>query len=194
MPAASAISANANVVKVMSIHRSKGLEFPICFLANCSRKFNKDFGDILLNPDLGVGIKLLDRQHLRKYTTFQREAVKLDLERKGVSEELRVLYVAMTRARERLIMLTSLKNPEATLPKLSLQILNAPQISPYVVGSANSFSDWLLLCALRHPSGQKLRELAGMSSELVIKDGAEWKIEIVTPEGDESIKMAVEAT
>lgn len=194
MPAASAISVNANVVKVMSIHRSKGLEFPICFLANCARKFNKDSGDILLNPDLGVGIKLLDREHLRKYTTFQRDAVKLDLEKKGMSEELRVLYVAMTRAREKLIMLTSLKNPEATLSKLSLQILNAPQISPYVVGSANSFSDWLLLCALRHPSGQKFRELAGMSSELVIKDGVKWKIEIVTPEGDEEIKTAAEAT
>lgn len=190
IPAASANSANSNVVKVMSIHRSKGLEFPICFLSNCSRKFNKDFGDILLNPDLGVGIKLLDHQHLRKYTTFQRDAVKLDIDKKNMSEELRVLYVAMTRAREKLIMLTSLKNPEATLSKLSLQILNVSQILPYVVETANSFSDWLLLCALRHPSGQKLRELAGMSSELVIKDDTEWKIEIVAPEGDESIKTA----
>lgn len=192
MPAASANSANANVVKVMSIHRSKGLEFPICFLANCSRKFNKDFGDILLNPDLGVGIKLLDRKHLRKYTTFQRDAVKLDLDKKNMSEELRVLYVAMTRAREKLIMLTSLKNSKTTLSKLSLQILNAQQISPYVVRAANSFSDWLLLCALRHPSGQKLRELVGMSSELVIKDDTEWKIEIVIPESDRDIKIAEE--
>lgn len=190
MPAASANSANANVVNVMSIHRSKGLEFPICFLANCSRKFNKDFGDILLNPDLGVGIKLLDRQHLRKYTTFQRDAVKLDLDKKSMSEELRVLYVAMTRAREKLIMLTSLKNPAATLSKLSLQILNTAKVSPYVVRSANSFSDWILMCALRHPSGQKLRELAGMSVELVIKDDTEWKIEIVSPDGDGNIKTA----
>ena len=142
----------------MSIHRSKGLEFPICILANCSRKFNKDVGDILLHPALGPGIKLLDYENMRKYTTFQRDAIKLDIDKKALSEELRVLYVAMTRAKEKLIMLTSLRNSESTLNRLSAQVTQETAISPYVVGAANSFSDWILMCALRHPNGAEPTE------------------------------------
>lgn len=180
--AANLISESANVVKIMSIHRSKGLEFPICILANCSRKFNKDVGDILLHPDLGPGIKLLDRENMRKYTTFQRDAIKLDIDKKAMSEELRVLYVAMTRAKEKLIMLTSLKNPESTLSKLSAQITQDSVISPYVVGAANSFSDWILMCALRHPNGAQLRKIAGALLEIVLNVDVDLKIDVVQPE------------
>lgn len=179
-------SENANVVKIMSIHRSKGLEFPICFLANCSRKFNKDVGDILLHPDLGPGIRLFDNKNMRRYTTFQREAVKLDLNKKVMSEELRVLYVALTRAKEKLFMLTSLKNPESTLKRLSLQIAGDSKISAYVVGGANSISDWLLTCALRHPNGANIRKIACVSSEITIKDDAVLEIEVVNQEKEMS--------
>ena len=180
--ASNSISESANVVKIMSIHRSKGLEFPICILANCSRKFNKDVGDILLHPELGPGIKLLDRENMRKYTTFQRDAIKLDIDKKAMSEELRVLYVAMTRAKEKLIMLTALKNPESTLSKLSAQITQNSVISPYVVGAASSFSDWILMCALRHPNGAQLRKIAGALPEIVMNADFDLKIEIVKPE------------
>lgn len=180
--ASNSISEGANVVKIMSIHRSKGLEFPICILANCSRKFNKDVGDILLHPDLGPGIKLLDYENMRKYTTFQRDAIKLDIDKKALSEELRVLYVAMTRAKEKLIMLTSLRNPESTLNRLSAQVTQKTAISPYVVGAANSFSDWILMCALRHPNGAQLREIAGTLPEIVLSDATDLKIEILKPE------------
>lgn len=180
--AANSISEGANVVKIMSIHRSKGLEFPICILANCSRKFNKDVGDILLHPVLGPGIKLLDRENMRKYTTFQRDAIKLDIDKKAMSEELRVLYVAMTRAKEKLIMLMSLKNSEATLNKLSAQVTQEAAISPYVVGAANSFADWILMCALRHPDGAQLRKIAGALPEIVQSDESSFNIEILKPE------------
>ena len=177
--ASNSISEGANVVKIMSIHRSKGLEFPICILANCSRKFNKDVGEILLHPDLGPGIKLLDRENMRKYTTFQRDAIKLDIDKKAMSEELRVLYVALTRAKEKLILLTSLKNPTSTLTKLGVQLSEESAISPYVVGTANSFSDWILMCALKHPCGGELRKIAGVSPEIVENDDTVLQIDIV---------------
>lgn len=180
--AANLISERTNIVKIMSIHRSKGLEFPICILANCARKFNKDIGDILLHPDLGPGIKLLDNKNMLKYTTFQREAIKLDIEKKAMSEELRVLYVAMTRAKEKLIMLMSIKNLESTVRKLGLQVIGATKLSPYVVGFANSFSDWILMCALRHPRGGELRKIANISPDVVVNDSTDLEIEIIKTE------------
>lgn len=176
---ASVLSESANVVRVMSIHRSKGLEFPVCILANCSRQFNKDHGEILLHPTLGVGMKLWDETLTRRYSTMPREAVALEIERAGMSEELRVLYVAMTRAKENLIMITSLKNPVRTLGKLAAQLAEGPAISPYVVRSASCFSDWLLSCALRHPSGAPLRELAGALPGIMLTEGCDWEIQMV---------------
>lgn len=186
MSSANAISEGANVVKIMSIHRSKGLEFPICIVANCSRKFNKDMGDILLHPELGPGLRILDKDNMRKYTTIQREAIRIDIDRGAMSEELRVLYVAMTRAKEHLIMITSLKNPQSTLGKLVNQLTENNVISPYVIRSASSFSDWILLCALRHPDGKYLRDISGALPGIMIEDENRWNIDIVKPETNEA--------
>ena len=173
---AAALSESANVVRVMSIHKSKGLEFPVCILANTARQFNKRKDDILLHPVLGLGMKLRDETRTVQYDTMPREAVSLEIERGGMSEELRVLYVAMTRAKEKLIMLTSLEDPLKTLGKLGAQLTDAKAISPYVVRSAASFSDWILSCALRHPSGGELREKAGVLPGIMLTKGENWKI------------------
>lgn len=173
---AAALSESANVVRVMSIHKSKGLEFPVCILANTARQFNKRKDDILLHPVLGLGMKLRDETRTVQYDTMPREAVSLEIERGGMSEELRVLYVAMTRAKEKLIMLTSLDDPLKTLGKLGAQLTDAKAVSPYVVRSAASFSDWILSCALRHPSGGELREKAGVLPGIMLTEGENWKI------------------
>ena len=188
LSSSNSLSEGANVVKVMSIHRSKGLEFPVCFLANCSRKFNKDVGEILMHPELGPAVKLLDRELMRKYTTFQRDAVKLDLDKRAMSEELRVLHVAMTRAKEKLIMVSTLKNADSTLSRLGAQVSDDKAISPFVVGAANSFSDWLLMCVLRHPSGVKLREIAGVLPEVVVRDETPIHIDLVRPQEEPSLE------
>lgn len=169
-----------NSVKIMSIHRSKGLEFPICILANCSRKFNKDRDDVLIHKELGIGINLLDNNHGCRYPSIQREAVKLALEKDSISEELRILYVALTRAKEKLILITTIKNPQRTLTKLASQITRKNAITPYVVRNCNSFSDWILMCAIRHPSGKNLRKLINESSDIVISNNTFWEINIVS--------------
>ena len=116
-------------------------------------------------------MKLRDETRTVQYDTMPREAVSLEIERGGMSEELRVLYVAMTRAKEKLIMLTSLEDPLKTLGKLGAQLTDAKAISSYVVRSAASFSDWILSCALRHPSGGELREKAGVLSGIMLTKG-----------------------
>ena len=154
----------AEVVQIMSIHRSKGLEFPVCILAGCSRRFNKERGDVLLHPELGFGVKLRDPETGARVTTLPREAAALEIDRGEMSEELRVLYVAMTRAKEKLLLVTTVKDAEKTLGKLASRLTEEPRLQPYVVRSASCISDWLLLCAMRHPDGGTLREMAAVTS------------------------------
>ncbi|MCQ2287295.1 MAG: DEAD/DEAH box helicase, partial [Bacteroidales bacterium] len=92
-------------VQIMSIHKSKGLEFPIVLLCDVQKKFNKEdlYQPVLVHPELGLGTDCVDRERGIRYDTISRTAIQKKLEREGKSEELRLLYVAMTRAREKLI-------------------------------------------------------------------------------------------
>ena len=101
MPAAAA----GGAVRIMSIHQSKGLEFPVVFLGGTSKYFNEsDLREtVLVHPELGLGPKVTDAARGIEYPTIARRAVAHRLRREQLSEELRLLYVAMTRARERLI-------------------------------------------------------------------------------------------
>lgn len=91
-------------VRIMSVHKSKGLQFPIVFLSDTAHQFNdRDQKDtVLVHPELGLGPKAVDRQLKVTYCTMARNAIKLRLRRESLSEEIRLLYVAMTRAEERL--------------------------------------------------------------------------------------------
>lgn len=184
LSAASALTESANVVRVMSIHHSKGLEFPVCIIAGCARQFNRESPAVLLHPELGLGARLKEETGVR-YNTMPRAAVALELERDEMSEELRVLYVAMTRAKEKLILLATLKDAEKTLGRLASRLTLEDRIQPYVVRSAASISDWLLLCALRHPDGKMLRDLVGASEDIVVPAKERWNIRLIHPEKEE---------
>lgn len=153
-----------NAVKIMSIHQSKGLEFPVCIVANLNRKLNKDTEDIVLHPKLGLGCKLLDSVKGIKYSNFQREAVKLAMLNSNVAEEIRVLYVALTRAKQKLIMLTSLKDAEKTLEKLTLEIsaFKNEFVPPYFILKSTSFSDLICALALKSNQAKKLLNSYGV--------------------------------
>lgn len=182
LSAATSLTESANVVRVMSIHRSKGLEFPVCIVAGCARRFNRREQSVLLHPELGLGARLKEVSGIR-YDTLPFTAVSLERKRDEMSEELRVLYVAMTRAKEKLILISTLKNSQKTLGSLAMKLTKEDRLQPYVVGSAGSISDWLLLCALRHPDGKELRSLAGVSDDVVSPAREHWKICLVQPTG-----------
>ena len=141
-------AAESSAVQIMSIHKSKGLEFPVVFLCDTARRFNKqDSRDtVLVHPVLGLGPKLTDTGRRVEYPTLARNAIKLRLDREMLSEEMRLLYVAMTRARERLFITASLKRPEEQ--KAKAESLASRPMAPELLSQAGSMANWLLYAAV----------------------------------------------
>lgn len=163
---------SADVVKIMSIHKSKGLEFPVCILADCTKKFNRmdETKNLIVNLRHGLGIVRRDLETFEQYRTVCHSAVKLSMHRDSVSEELRVLYVAMTRAKEKLIMIAEKKKSEDFLRKCSIDINRGKRmLTPYAVTKAGSYASWLVTSLLRHPDAGELRLKAGISNDIVLQ-------------------------
>ena len=101
MGSAKLIGESENVIRIMSIHKSKGLEFPVVFLCGTGKKFNlQDLNNsILLHQDIGIGPKYIDKDRKIEYNTIAQEAIKIQSKKETISEEMRVLYVALTRAK-----------------------------------------------------------------------------------------------
>jgi ATP-dependent helicase/nuclease subunit A len=149
-------------VSVLSIHRSKGLEFPVVFVCGLARRFNRDDlkKTVLFHPRLGVGPKALDRERMIEYATLPRLAVASKLEYEMMAEELRLLYVAMTRAKEKLIMTYVLSTGARELGTLS-EDAGSP-VEPQALLSCSCVGQWVLLSALSRPEAGALREAAGV--------------------------------
>lgn len=183
MESANVVSENANVVRIMSIHKSKGLEFPVCIIAGCGRKFVNDTDDLRMHPQLGVGMRLTDPETGVRRTTFIREAIGLATAESASAEELRVFYVAMTRAKEKLILLSTVKNIDTNLQKLAAQITEEETVPPYTVSNASGISEWLMLCALRHPNGNDLRRRIEADDDIILRTHyTPWDIRVVYSE------------
>ena len=105
MDSAKIIGENDDVIRIMSIHKSKGLEFPVVFLSGTGKQFNmKDLNNkILLHPEIGIGVKYIDYDRQIEYDTLSKQAMRNQIMIETLSEEMRVLYVALTRAKEKLI-------------------------------------------------------------------------------------------
>ena len=135
-------------IQILSVHKSKGLEFPVVFLCDTARRFNRqDSRDtVLVHPQLGLGPKLTDLQRRVEYPTLARNAIRLRLDREMLSEELRLLYVAMTRAKERLYLTAAVKDPEGLIEK-SRSAVSVPMAAE-VLAQANSPLQWLVSACL----------------------------------------------
>lgn len=167
-----------DAVNIMSIHKSKGLQFPVCIVAGCGRNFAGDQAEeVLLHPELGLGVKLKGPGGVR-FTTTAREAIALETARSGSAEELRVLYVAMTRAEEKLILVSSAPDMGQLLQRAAMETFGG-RVPPFTVRRGKSAAAWLMLCALRHPDGGELRRLVGLEGSSPVEAAAErWKISL----------------
>ena len=143
------VPSSVGAVKIMTVHKSKGLEFPVVFLCGCGTKFNRDDLNctLLSDPDVGVALKLTDETGLARTDTPQRLALTVSIREKQLEEQMRVLYVALTRARERLYVTGSVggKGPEEMLELASFRARFACRSS---VLSVNDFLGWLLPAAI----------------------------------------------
>ncbi len=135
-------------VRILSIHKSKGLEFPVVLVCGLDRQFNE--GDtkatILFHPELGLGPKRTDRTRGLRYTTIARDAAALRLRQQLRAEEMRLLYVAMTRAEHKLILFTAVNGWGNALASLAEQAQCPPP--PRQMASARRMADWVLTPAL----------------------------------------------
>lgn len=158
--AARILGENEDLVRVMSIHKSKGLEFPIVFISNSGKGFNRmdQRKDILFHPALGFGPVFIDRDRSIRSTTFFREAIKDRMMLESLSEEMRVLYVAMTRAKERLYITGNIRDREAVIKRWnSLSKGAGLRLPEDKVLKSGSFLDWIMPVLLKHKSMENYR-------------------------------------
>ena len=144
------IGENEDVVRIMSIHKSKGLEFPVVFLCNSAKKINlQDLnGDILLHDDLGIGPEYINYERKIEYSTAAKNAIKIKLKEENISEEMRILYVALTRAREKLIVVAARGKEEKEIEKKKelLEVYsNNNKIDPILLKKYITYLDWFEL-------------------------------------------------
>ncbi len=137
-----------NTVRIMSIHKSKGLEFPVVFLAGMGKKFNRQdtYGKVLIDPELGIAVDYIDLDYRLKATTLKKNVLRRKMELESLGEELRVLYVAMTRAREKLVMTGTDRYLEKAMEKYAHIPAVDGQIPYTILASAGTYLDWVLMC------------------------------------------------
>ena len=178
----------SGAVTVMSIHKSKGLEFPVVFLCGLGREFNREslHAQVLCDRELGLGLSVADPVNRLRYPAVSKRAIAAKAAAESLSEEMRVLYVAMTRARDRLIMTFAARNLQSKLRETVLrmdldqgQLLSRDVMCP---------GEWVLISALRRMEAGALHQLAGRPAQLRISDHP-WKISVT--ESAETVSGAV---
>lgn len=161
LSSAKLIGENENVVRIMSIHKSKGLEFPLVFLCGSNKQFNmQDLNmPIMLHQDIGIGVNYIDSEKKIQYSTLSKEAIKSISKDELLSEEMRVLYVALTRAKERLIITGVSKNVEEDLKEKEeiLELYNEEKINKHILKKYKSYLDWIELVALKNKEDKNMQ-------------------------------------
>ncbi len=147
---------SAGAVTLMSIHKSKGLEFPVVFVCGLSRSFNRDAlrAQVLFDKSLGLGLTAVDEKNRVRYPTVAKRAISSKIVSDSVSEELRVLYVALTRARDRLIMTYASKSLQKDVSELAMRM--DADATELLTRDVSCMGDWVLLAALRRTEAGEL--------------------------------------
>jgi ATP-dependent helicase/nuclease subunit A len=192
MGGARILGENANVVRIMSIHKSKGLEFPVVILAGTGKGFNlMDMNkSILLHQDLGFGPDFVDYERRISYATAAKQALRYKIKLESLSEEMRILYVAFTRAKEKLIILGTVNNLNSAASRWKCKVeykdnlgTNALKLASYDVMKCKNYLDWICSALYLHKSGEELRGIKG--DEAGCHDGLSaeqscWNVKLIS--------------
>lgn len=187
----------ANNVHIMTVHGSKGLEFPVVYLCCTRRQFNTgaNIDEAVLHPELGFACSRRDPETGYRFRTVPQNALKIRCHEADIAEEMRILYVAMTRARENLVITCSSKDPEKYLASLASGArTEEPAIDPYTVSHAKCEADWLFTSLLRHPDADMLRLIAGIGPECALPDGSRWTFAIEDAKAQTDASMPSETS
>ena len=176
MAAAKVIGENENVVRIMSIHKSKGLEFPVVFLSSTSKKINmQDLNsNLLLHQKIGIGPQYINYEKMIEYSTAAKDAIKIIIKEETIAEEMRVLYVALTRAKEKLIITGTAGDYQKELDKkkeiIKIYGQKNKKINPILLKNYISYLDWIELVYLKNDLKDKIEIYEHKKSEVIEKD------------------------
>lgn len=178
---------SASGIRIMSIHKSKGLEFPVVILCDLATSFNmSDYNEaVLVHPKLGIAPVCVDTERSIRYPTQAVEAVKCALKREAKAEEMRILYVAMTRAKEKLVMVHADKGLPKHLATLASQC--SYPVQPEVVEQAGSLGDLVLMALLSRVEAKPLHEVADVEVPCGVFDDTPWIVRV--HRGDEILPV-----
>ncbi len=154
-----------DTVRIMSIHKSKGLEFPVVFVSGLGKQFNESDvrGRVVLHPEFGIGCDYIDTEKRTRRATIAKRAIQQQTAMENLGEELRVLYVAMTRAKEKLILTGGTADLQNKLEKWSGAARQAGETLAYSwLSSASTYLDWVVPALLRHPAGAQVLAERGL--------------------------------
>lgn len=184
MGTARSLGEQEDVVRVMTIHKSKGLEFPVVFAAGLGKKFNLQdlYGSFLLHKELGFGPKYVDGNLRVSYPTLFHIAMKRRLLREQLAEEMRVLYVALTRARDKLYLLGTASSLEKSLENWGKTAeVQGWHLPDFQLVKGRSFLDWIGPALLRHRDVETLADVKVDFSPLegVRQHPSQWKLHLV---------------
>lgn len=184
---ASLVNVDNNSVSLMSIHQSKGLEFPVCILADSNHLYNNsDLNNaIQLNSRWGLGVKVYDDNAFCRYNSMQYTAVKWMNKAASMSENLRVLYVAITRAKEQFIAFVSCKDAGDYLTKQAAKITDG-KIYPYTVQRVRCDGDLLSMCALMHIGAKDIKEKYSISVKPDLSYDFPMQISVLNYDGEKT--------
>ena len=179
----SAAAAETEGVVLTTMHASKGLEYPVVFLADLSRRFNfRELQDsVLIDSELGIGSKITDMENRIQYPGLCSQALSVKKRRMLLSEEMRILYVAMTRAKDYLIMSYTSEYLEAALKRLRLG--TGRPAAAWASAGASCLGDWVLLSALCRVEAGELFSLCGRPETELLVSEFPWKISLEELEG-----------
>lgn len=166
---AAAAPTGGDTVKIMSIHASKGLQFPICIIADTASDFNDSEArsGAVYSTEWGIGFKYFDEDSHSRLTTVGREVILDIIRRERLEEELRLFYVALTRTQDRLLVTSCVSDVEKKAESLKSVLLSSGgEFNSALFERARSYSDWMLLSLLVHPDGQVLR---GVGHSIIVR-------------------------
>lgn len=183
-------SGASNAVLITSIHKSKGLEYPVVFLPALSKRFNlRDTqAPVLCDKTLGLGLYCVDINTRFRTDSLAKKAIALKMRKDAISEELRVLYVAMTRARDRLVMTYALNDLEAHLRTIIMEMDAVDMV--YMCQNVRSAGEWVLLTALKRTESGELFAIGGKPGCTQVSD-VPWDVHVVSC--DNSVTNTLEA-
>ena len=189
----SAGSEGKDCVTIMSIHKSKGLEFPVVFLCGLSREFNRESlrAQILCDRELGLGLSVADTKNRVRYPIVAKRAIAARMMSESLSEEMRVLYVAMTRARDRLIMTYASRNLESDLKDIALRmdfdggrLLCRDVVCP---------GEWVMMTAMRRTEAGELFAIGGKPASTYVSQ-IPWNIRVMEAPEEKTGVTSTETT